>query len=240
MLNVFHSYPRHNCPIPTSLPPAPQEIFPRYLNHPDVVNLLQDYVNTGNIAQQYGKPFIMLETNTASCAGFPGVSTSFGAALWSIDHSLQMAAVNFTGAMFHVGGQNAHYNPFTPPPTNQSRFHQWTVGPAYYATLAVAETFGKANKSRIVDLRLGTAEMAAYAIYEDGAGPSKVAIINYQTDASGGHDFTANIQIEGGGPGSVQVRYLTTENRSVADTHSFRWAGQVGDILRQLRSPVLI
>jgi hypothetical protein len=169
----------------------------------------------------------MLETNTASCGGFPGVSTSFGALLWSIDHSLQMAAVNFTNAMYHVGGQNAHYNPFTPPPTNQSRFHQWTVGPPYYAALAVAETFGKSNKSRIVDMRLGSNEMAVYGIYEDGVGPSKVAIINYQSDATGAHDFTANIQVEGGGPTSVRVRYMLSQNQSVSDNHSFRWAGQV-------------
>ena len=52
----------------------------------------------------------MMETNTASCGGFPGLSDSFGAALWGLDFSLQMAFVNFSGAMMHVGGQNVYYN----------------------------------------------------------------------------------------------------------------------------------
>ena len=52
----------------------------------------------------------MFETNTASCGGFPGLSDSFGAALWGLDYALQMAYVNFTGALFHVGGQDVYYN----------------------------------------------------------------------------------------------------------------------------------
>lgn len=52
----------------------------------------------------------MLETNTASCGGFAGVSDSFGAALWGVDYAMQMAWGNFSGAMLHVGGQNVFYN----------------------------------------------------------------------------------------------------------------------------------
>ena len=62
------------------------------------------------LAQQAGKPFLMFETNTASCGGFPGVSDSFGAALWALDYGLQMAYSNFTGALLHVGGQSDTYN----------------------------------------------------------------------------------------------------------------------------------
>lgn len=55
----------------------------------------------------------MFETNTASCGGFVGISDSFGAALWGLDYAMQMAHSNFSGAYFHVGGQNVYYNPFT-------------------------------------------------------------------------------------------------------------------------------
>lgn len=55
----------------------------------------------------------MFETNSASCGGFPGISDSYGAALWGLDYALQMAYSNFSGALFHVGGQNVYYNPFT-------------------------------------------------------------------------------------------------------------------------------
>ena len=55
-------------------------------------------------------PFIMFETNTASCGGFPGISDTFASALWAVDYGLQMANSNFTGALLHAGGQNVSYN----------------------------------------------------------------------------------------------------------------------------------
>ncbi len=53
---------------------------------------------------------MMFETNTASCGGFAGISDSFGAALWGLDYAMSMANGNFTGALFHIGGQNVFYN----------------------------------------------------------------------------------------------------------------------------------
>jgi hypothetical protein len=88
----------------------PQEVFPTYLTHTAATGLVGPYVNFANVVTAAGKPFLMFETNTASCGGFAGVSDSFGAALWSIDYALQMAYSNFSGAMFHVGGQNVFYN----------------------------------------------------------------------------------------------------------------------------------
>lgn len=88
----------------------PQQEFARYLNHTAGKDIVSIYLNSTNIAQQAGKPFIMFETNTASCGGFPGISTSFGAALWAIDYGLTMAYSNFSHALLHVGGQNVYYN----------------------------------------------------------------------------------------------------------------------------------
>lgn len=51
-----------------------------------------------------------METNTASCGGFPGLSDSFGAALWVLDVSSQFATLNFSGSLLHFGGQNTYYN----------------------------------------------------------------------------------------------------------------------------------
>ena len=112
-------------------PINPQDVFPTYLTHNSSVNLISSYVNSSQFAMANSKPMLMFETNTASCSGFPGISDSFGAALWSLDWAFTMAFRNFSTALFHVGGQNAYYNPFTPPPTNQSAFRQWTVGPVY-------------------------------------------------------------------------------------------------------------
>ena len=109
------SYPDQNCAA--EFPNGgfgdikdPQAVFPNYLIHSSGVQMVQPYLNSAGIAQQLGKEFMMFETNTASCGGFPGVSDSFGSALWAVDYGLQMAYSNFTGALLHVGGQNVSYN----------------------------------------------------------------------------------------------------------------------------------
>jgi hypothetical protein len=100
------SYPASAC----SGNESPQEIFPLFLNHTSGVKLVEPYLNSAKVAQAIGRPLLMLETNSAACGGFPGVSDSFGAALWTLDYSLQMAYSNFSGAMFHVDGLNVSYN----------------------------------------------------------------------------------------------------------------------------------
>ena len=52
----------------------------------------------------------MFETNTASCTGFPGISNSYGAALWAIDYGMQLAYGNFSNGLLHTGGQDAFFN----------------------------------------------------------------------------------------------------------------------------------
>lgn len=81
-----------------------------YLTHATAVRITQQYLNASLFAQEVGKPFMMFETNSASCGGFPGISDAFAAALWGLDYGLMMAHSNFTGALFHVGGQNVYYN----------------------------------------------------------------------------------------------------------------------------------
>ena len=68
------------------------------------------YINSTNIALANHKPFLMFETNTASCGGFPGVSDAFVASLWSLDWAMQLAYSNFSMGLFHSGGQNNSYN----------------------------------------------------------------------------------------------------------------------------------
>jgi hypothetical protein len=103
-------YPSNNCPSSTRLNNSSQDIFASFLNHTSGVNIVEKYSNSAKIAQEAGKPLLMTETNTASCGGFPGVSDSFGAALWSLDYGLQMAFGNFSGAFFHITGQNSSFN----------------------------------------------------------------------------------------------------------------------------------
>ncbi|KAG1761526.1 glycoside hydrolase family 79 protein [Suillus occidentalis] len=232
-LAVEH-YPTDNCYALYGIgsPVVPQDVFQHFLNHTSGVNIIAPYLNSTNYAQANGKPFIMMETNTASCGGLPGISDTFGATLWALDYGLQMAYSNFSGAMMHVGGQDVYYNPFTPPPTNQSSYHQWTIGSIFYSTIVVAEVFGPSGNAQIIDLQANTNNMftPAYAVYENGA-PVRLLLMNYVSDPSGASDYTTTISIGGSAigqgnatPAQIQVKYLVAP--SVTEKYNITWAGQ--------------
>lgn len=122
--------------------------------------------------------------------------------------------------------------PFTPPPTNETSYHQWTISPLFYANLAVAETLGTSNTSQVLDLFANSASIytPAYAIYESGAA-ARVALFNYVSDSTGASDYTVTISVGGGTtgesnatPSSVQVKTLTAP--SVSEKSNITWAGQ--------------
>ncbi|RDB17642.1 Beta-glucuronidase [Hypsizygus marmoreus] len=223
---TIENYPNNNCAAQYGLgtPRDPQTEFPKYLNHDSGLNIIKPFLNSSAIAHAAGKPFIMFETNSASCGGFPGISDSFGAGLWALDYGLTMAAANFSGAMLHVGGQNVFYNPFTAPPTNQTLFHQWTAGAVYYSVLIAAEVFGSTNTSQILDTSNNGIFTPSYSIYENGA-LARVALFNYNNDASGASDITATVKVDGGTvPAQVLVKYFAGESVSVKT--NLTWAGQ--------------
>ncbi|KAG6864519.1 hypothetical protein C0991_008981 [Blastosporella zonata] len=214
------NYPTDNCAAQFNTGAAvvdPQTAFPGFLSHNGQFSgytIIQKFLNSSSFAIANGKRLMMMETNTGSCGGFAGISDAFGAALWGIDYAFQMAFNNFAGGMIHVGGQSVFYNPFTPPPTNQSSFHQWTVGPTYYSALVTAESIGPSNITQLMDLGAnnGNEYTPAYAFYENG-NPVRVGIINYVTDPTGASDLQVQIAIGGSGvgqsnqtPASVQVK----------------------------------
>lgn len=232
-LAVEH-YPTNNCFAEYGIgsPVIPQDVFQNFLNHTSGINIVAPYLNSTNFAQANGKPFIMMETNTASCGGLPGISDTFGATLWALDYGLQMAYSNFSGSMLHVGGQGTYYNPFTPPPTNQSSYHQWTVGAVFYSAIVAAEAFGPSGNAQIIDLQANNISMftPAYAIYENGA-PVRLVLFNYVSDPTGASDYTTTISIGGSAigqdnatPAQIQVKYLAAP--SVSEKYNITWAGQ--------------
>ncbi|KAG6864522.1 hypothetical protein C0991_008984 [Blastosporella zonata] len=231
---AVENYPADNCfaQFGVGTPVDPQTVFPSFLTHDAGKNIIKKYLNSTAYAQTKGKKLLMFETNTASCGGFGGISDVFGAALWGLDYGLQMAYSNFSGALMHIGGQNVFYNPFTSPPTNESTFHGWSVGPVYYSALIMAETLGASNGSQVLDLNAngGSLYTPAYAIYE-GGNPVRVALFNFVSDPSGASDINVGIAVGGGDsgqqaatPAQVKVKYLLAS--SVSQKGNYTWAGQ--------------
>ncbi|KAG8886461.1 hypothetical protein FRB97_002972, partial [Tulasnella sp. 331] len=215
-------YPNDNCPGLQQL--TAQEVLPTYLTHNSALTFSQEFAPITAEVMSAGLPLAILESNTASCGGFPGLSDAFTSSLWAIDNALMLAATNISTFLLHVGGHNDNYNPFTPPPTNISGSYGWTTGAVYYAALAVAETFGSSNASQIIDMNLPSEFRPGYAIYENGS-PTRVALINYASDDTGASDYDAVIQIAGTTvPDHVSVRYLAAP--SVSEKYNITWAGQ--------------
>ncbi|GLB44466.1 putative glycosyl hydrolase family 79 C-terminal beta domain [Lyophyllum shimeji] len=229
---AVENYPTDNCFAQFGIGSYqnPQLLFPTYLDHNAGKAIVTKFLNSSAYAQSKGKKLLMFETNTASCGGFNGISDSFGAALWGLDYSLQMAYANFSGALMHVGGQNVFYNPFTSAPTNQSTYHQWTIGPIYYSALVMAEVLGASNTTQVLDLNANNGDLhtPAYGLYENG-NPVRVALFNFVNDPTGASDLNVSISAGGGGgqaqgPSQVKVKYLLAS--SVSQKGNFTWAGQ--------------
>ena len=124
--------------------------------------------------------------------------------------------------------------PYPAPPTNQSTYRQWTIGPIYYSALVMAEALGPSNATQIVDLLPNGNNIytPAYSIYEGGT-LARILLFNYVSDPSGASDLTVQLNLSGAGgspgPTQVQVKYLQAS--SVAQKGNFTWANQVSRLL---------
>jgi hypothetical protein len=108
----IEKYPASNCGAAKDLGKVvdPQDQLIALMSHKAAQDYVAPYLNSTQLAMAANKPFIVMEFNTGTCSGFPGLSNSFAAAMWVLDASLQMASSNFSAAMLHVGGEDAFYN----------------------------------------------------------------------------------------------------------------------------------
>ncbi|KAH8813538.1 hypothetical protein DL96DRAFT_1472740 [Flagelloscypha sp. PMI_526] len=237
---ALEKYPSDNCAVqfPDSgiMAKDPQLEFERFLKHSSPKTFLQPYLHYSMFAQSQGKPLLMFETNSASCGGFPGLSDSFGIALWAVDYTFQMAYFNFSGALFHIGGQVGLHSTWTffPPPWNQTPFRQWTIGPVYYASLVIAEAlFSTSNTARVLELPSQSDLVSVYAVYDTDVKPTKLVLINYMDDGQSDKGVVrVSFDIGGGLTGqdghsinhSSSYGYLLAP--SVSSKYNITWAGQ--------------
>lgn len=105
---------------------------------------------------------------------------------------------------------------FLAPPTNESLYHEWTVGAIFYSILAMPEVLGNTNTSRVMDLFANSDNDAtpAYAIYENDQ-LARVALFNYMTDPTGAMALNVSVAVGGGEtgqavttPSQVKVKYV--------------------------------
>jgi hypothetical protein len=124
-------------------------------------------------------PFRICETNSFSGGGRPGVSDTFGAALWVMDYMFILASGHAAGVNIETGiNQLDFISSYSPLAGNAGS--GYSVGPDYYGMLAFAQAASgrtAPTKTIAVDFDPGGMEMTAYAVRRD-EGVFTLSILN--------------------------------------------------------------
>ncbi|KAJ6787761.1 hypothetical protein PWT90_09046 [Aphanocladium album] len=131
----------------------------------DVDEQVEEYKKI--MALRKGKaPLIFGETNSLYFQGKPGLSNSFGAALWGLDFNMYSASAGYQRVHMHQG-TNYRYQSWQPIDTEKAV--KGTKAP-YYGNIAAANALGNLTQGRITvsSMPLASDMEAAYAIYEGG------------------------------------------------------------------------
>ena len=160
------------------------------MNHTSTVHSVQQHVNLSRVLSEEGLtkdiPYILGETNSLYHQGKPGLSNSFGAALWGVDFNLYCASQSIRRTHMHQG-TDYRYASWQPVQTNKT-----TIGTKapYYGNVMVAAMLRGSGDSdsnsnsatasvQIVNLPMARETEAAYAAYVDGQ-LARIAMINMQ------------------------------------------------------------
>ncbi|PSR87157.1 glycoside hydrolase family 79 protein [Coniella lustricola] len=127
-----------------------------------------------------GVPLIFGETNSLYNEGRPGLSNTFGAALWGVDFNLYSASVGIKRVHMHMG-TNYRYGSWQPIETVNA-----TIGTKapYYGNIAVAAFLGNTLKNpvSIAEIPLADDTESAYAAYSAASSELlRTMVINMNT-----------------------------------------------------------
>lgn len=214
------------------------------MNHTSTVVSVDKHVN--EIQQPAivgsGLPYILGETNSLYNQGAPGLSDSFGAALWGVDFNLYCAASGIRRVHMHQG-TNYRYASWQPIDTDLATTA--TKAP-YYGNIAVARFLGTATNNttttdsvRIAELDLEDGPQSsppyhsAYAAYINDR-LERIALIQMQAynssdddanDTGGRPSETFTFQLGGGQDLStlqgIDVLRLTASGSNVVSGVTF-------------------
>ncbi len=126
-----------------------------------------------------GVPYRICETNSLCGGGKPGVSDTFGAALWALDFMLSLAWAGAAGVNIETGmnqlGWISWYSPI-----GDDRHGAYSSKPEYYAMLAFAQAIR--GQRLALDLENGGVNLTAYATGDETG--MRVAVVNKDAAAN--------------------------------------------------------
>ena len=117
------------------------------MNHTKTVSSVNQHVVLMSNLSAIGVhvPYILGETNSLFNEGAPGLSNSFGAALWGVDFNLYCASQGILRVHMHQG---TDYRYASWQPINTNKTTKGTKAP-YYGNIAVASMLGDLTKSTV-------------------------------------------------------------------------------------------
>jgi len=174
------------------------------------------HLNESALLASYNLPYVFGETNSLYGQGRPGLSNTFGAALWGVDFNLWCAANNISRVHMHQGTSYRYqsWQPVNPRNSNGS-----TIGTKapYYGNVAVAAILGDLTQGdvRVANLPLENYNEAAYATYDKNV-LQRIVIINMasynytgnENSASSRPSRTYTFQVPKGSNGIAGIRRL--------------------------------
>ena len=132
-LVTVHRYPLNRCAAPHTE------------HHPSLARLMAPASSRGlarsvaqavSTAHAHGAELRVDELNSVACRGQPGVSDTFGSALWVLDTLFSLAGVGVDGVNIHTLPASV-YHPFVLERTAAG--FRWVVDPLYYGMLMFAQ-----------------------------------------------------------------------------------------------------
>ena len=167
------------------------------------------------VAKGAGKPVALVQYSigASDCSG--NIPSAFVGTLWTVDYSLQLASLGYSALYLHTKERGTSSNLFDYPEEGS----KFTTKPVHYSLFPVLLAFQSYNGSKVVDLNVGGATNAAYAVYDSKTSDLyRVVLINY---AASGTTFTLPKDVGGS---NVTIAYLTAPNSQ--ETSNITWAGQ--------------
>lgn len=195
------------------------------LNHQHTTSAVAKQVKELDNLTYTGIPYILGEANSLFKEGAPGLSNTFGAALWGVDFNLWCASVGIRRVHMHQG-TSYRYASWQPIQATKA-----VIGtkPPYYGNIAVAAMLGNLLKGdvQILNIELTTTAEAAYAAYVDGK-LARILVINMNE-----YNYTVGGQL-GAAPNPVERpsnTYSFSLNQTSGTAHIQRLLANGSDAL---------
>ena len=129
-------------------------------------------------------PYRICETNSFCGGGKPGVSDTFGSALWVLEYMFTLASADAAGVNIETGVNQLGFISWYSP-IGDDEHGVYSARPEYYGMLAFAQA--QRGQRVHVDYDAGSLNITAYAVLSDR---NRLSVVIVNKDASGEADVT--------------------------------------------------